>query len=62
MISAQRLSDVREWELGEATLVHARLGPANLETLDTLIMAGIADDRAEAIRWALDRFREQPDI
>ncbi len=38
----------------------ARLGPVGLETLDTLIMAGIAATRAEAIRWALDRIRERP--
>ena len=37
-----------------------RLGPAGLETLDTLIMAGTAATRAEAIRWALDRIRERP--
>ncbi len=38
----------------------ARLGPAGLETVDTLIMAGIADTRGEAIRRALDRIRELP--
>ena len=52
---------LQAWEHGEATPVPARLGPAGLETLDTLIMAGIADNRAEAIRWALDRFRERPE-
>jgi Arc/MetJ-type ribon-helix-helix transcriptional regulator len=57
---AQRLSDISEWEHGEATFVLAALGPAGLETVDTLIMAGIAATRAEAIRWALDRIREQP--
>ena len=57
---AQRLSDIQEWEHREATFVLAWLGPAGLETLDTLIMAGIAGTRAEAIRWALDRVREQP--
>src|SRR5271166_2678701 len=57
---AQRLSDIQEWEHGEATFVLASLGPAGLETLDTLIIAGIAATRAEAIRWALDRIREQP--
>jgi len=40
--------------------VLARLGPAGLETLDTLIMAGTAATRAEAIRWALDRIGERP--
>jgi Arc/MetJ-type ribon-helix-helix transcriptional regulator len=57
---AQRLSDVQEWEHGEATFVLVALGPAGLETVDTLIMAGIAAARAEAIRWAVDRVREQP--
>ena len=37
-----------------------RLGPAGLETLDTLIMAGTAATRAEAIRWSLDLIRERP--
>jgi Arc/MetJ-type ribon-helix-helix transcriptional regulator len=57
---AQRLSDISEWEHGEATFVLAWLGPAGLETVDTLIMAGIAATRAEAIRWAVDRVREGP--
>jgi Arc/MetJ-type ribon-helix-helix transcriptional regulator len=57
---AQRLSDIQEWEHGEATFVLVALGPAGLETVDTLIMAGIAATRAEAIRWAVDRIREQP--
>jgi hypothetical protein len=57
---AQRLSDISEWEHGEATFVLVVLGPAGLETVDTLIMAGIAATRAQAIRWAVDRVREQP--
>ena len=57
---AQRLSDISEWEHGEATFVLVALGPAGLETVDTLIMAGIAATRAQAIRWAVDRVREQP--
>jgi hypothetical protein len=28
--------------------------------VDTLIMAGIADTRGDAIGWALDRIRELP--
>jgi hypothetical protein len=40
--------------------VMARLGPVDLETLDTLIGAGIAPNRAEAIRWALAKLRERP--
>jgi hypothetical protein len=58
---AQRLSDISEWEHGEATFVLAALGPAGLETVDTLIVAGIAATRAEAIRWAVDRVREGPE-
>jgi Arc/MetJ-type ribon-helix-helix transcriptional regulator len=56
----ERLSDIREWEHGETTRELTRLGPAGLETLDTLIMTGTAATRAEAIRWALDRIRERP--
>jgi hypothetical protein len=45
---------------GDLTPVMARLGPADLETLDTLITAGIAPNRAEAVRWALAKIRERP--
>jgi Arc/MetJ-type ribon-helix-helix transcriptional regulator len=38
----------------------ARLGAAELEIVDTLISAGIAANRAEAIRWALTRISERP--
>lgn len=44
----------------ELTPVMARLGPVDLETLDTLITAGIAGSRADAVRWALARIRERP--
>ena len=37
-----------------------RLGPADLQMLDTLIAAGIVASRAEAIGWALARIRERP--
>jgi hypothetical protein len=57
----QRLADLQAWERGAATHVPAHLGPAGLETVDTLIMAGIADDRADAIRLVVPRFREQPE-
>ena len=40
--------------------VMARLAPADLETVDMLITAGIAANRAEAVRWALARIRERP--
>jgi hypothetical protein len=44
----------------DLTPVMARLGPADLETLDTLITAGIASNRADAVRWALARIRDRP--
>jgi hypothetical protein len=44
----------------DLTPVMARLAPADLETLDTLITAGVAPNRAEAVRWALARIRERP--
>ncbi len=49
-----------EDEPGELTPVMARLGPGDLETLDTLIAAGFAANRAQAVRWALARIRERP--
>jgi hypothetical protein len=45
---------------GDLTPVMARLGPTDLETLDTLIAAGFAANRAQAVRWALARIRERP--
>ena len=44
----------------ELTSVMARLGPADLATLDTVIGAGIANSRAEALRWAVGRIRDHP--
>jgi hypothetical protein len=44
----------------ELTPVMARLGPADLATLDTVITAGIANSRAEALRWAVGRIRAHP--
>ena len=44
----------------ELTPVMTRLGPADLATMDTLITAGIANSRAEVVRWALGRIREHP--
>jgi hypothetical protein len=55
-----RRSDIQEREHGETTRELTRLAPDGLETLDTLIMAGTAATRAEAIRWVLDRIRERP--
>ena len=37
-----------------------RLKTPELDIVDTLIAAGIANNRAEAIRWALTRIRERP--
>jgi Arc/MetJ-type ribon-helix-helix transcriptional regulator len=45
---------------GDRTPVMARLGPAELEIVDTQIGAGIAPNRAEAIRWSLARISERP--
>ncbi len=42
------------------TPVLVRLTGPELETVDTLIAAGIAADRAGAVRWALARVRERP--
>jgi hypothetical protein len=50
----------RDRGAGDLTPVMARLGPVDLETLDALIGAGIAANRAEAVRWALARIRERP--
>ncbi len=43
-----------------ATASVTRLGPEDLATVDTLITAGIANSRAEVLRWALGRIREHP--
>lgn len=40
--------------------VRARLGTADLATVDVLITAGIGSSRAEVIRWAIGRIRENP--
>lgn len=42
------------------TSVMARLGADDLQTLDTLIAAGIASSRAKAVRWVLACIRERP--
>jgi hypothetical protein len=44
----------------DLTPVMARLGAADLATLDTLITAGVVSSRAEGLRWALSRLREHP--
>ena len=45
---------------GEFTPVMVRLRAPELEIVDTLINAGVAPNRAEAIRWALARISERP--
>lgn len=54
--AAKRLDDAA----AELTPVMTRLGPADLATVDTLITAGIAGSRAEVLRWAVGRIRENP--
>jgi hypothetical protein len=54
------VEDGREAADGEFTHVMVRLRTAELDIVDTLIAAGIANNRAEAIRWALTRIRERP--
>jgi hypothetical protein len=53
---ARALDEVSE----ELTPVMTRLGAADLATVDTLITAGIANSRAEVLRWAVGRIRERP--
>jgi Arc/MetJ-type ribon-helix-helix transcriptional regulator len=45
---------------GEFTHVMIRLRTPELDIVDTLVAAGIASNRAEAIRWALTRIGERP--
>ena len=52
-------SDVADEAPGFAS-VRASLGPADLATVDALISTGIASSRAEAMRWAIGRIRENP--
>jgi hypothetical protein len=49
-----------EPETPELTPVMTRLGAGDLATVDTLIAAGIATSRAEVLRWAVGRIRENP--
>ncbi len=44
----------------DLTPVMTRLGAADLATVDTLIAAGIGTSRAEVLRWAVGRIRENP--
>jgi hypothetical protein len=47
-------------EAQDFTSVQTRLDPADLATVDTLIAAGVAYSRAEILRWAIGRIRENP--
>ena len=58
--NVRSVEDGREASDGENTHVMVRLKTPELEIVDTLIAAGIANNRAEAIRWALTRIRERP--
>jgi hypothetical protein len=60
LASSGRNIEARALAGGDLTPVMARLGPVDLETLDALITAGIAGNRADAVRWALARIRERP--
>ena len=51
--------DVAEDPAGSAT-VRVLLGPADLATVDALIAAGTGSSRAEILRWAISRIRENP--
>lgn len=52
-------SDVADEVEGSAS-VRTTLGPADLATVDRLISAGIGSSRAEVMRWAIGRIRENP--
>ena len=54
------VEDGREAADGDFTQVMVRLRTAELDIVDTLVTAGVANNRAEAIRWALTRIRERP--
>jgi hypothetical protein len=42
------------------TRVATLLGPTDLATVDALIVAGVANSRAEVLRGAVGRIRENP--
>jgi hypothetical protein len=54
------LDDQGEAAENDITHVMVRLKAPELEIVDTLITAGIANSRAEAIRWTLARISERP--
>jgi hypothetical protein len=56
----ERLKKLNDEASEEFTPVMTGLGPADLAPVDTLITAGIAASRAEVLRWAAGRIRENP--
>jgi len=52
-------SDVADAVPGFAS-VHTQVGPDDLATVDALINAGIGSSRADVMRWAIGRIRENP--
>jgi hypothetical protein len=52
-------SDAADEVEGSAS-VRTTLGPADLATVDALITAGIGSSRADVMRWAIGRIRENP--
>jgi hypothetical protein len=55
-----RTAPARDEAPKDRTPVMIRLGAADLATVDTLIAAGVVNGRAEGLRWALSRLREDP--
>jgi hypothetical protein len=55
-----RPAPARDEAAEDRTPVMVRLGALDLATVDTLITAGVVTSRAEGLRWALSRLREDP--
>jgi len=55
-----RTAAARDEAQEDRTPVMVRLGAVDLATVDALITAGVVNSRAEGLRWALSRLREQP--
>jgi hypothetical protein len=55
-----RMAAARDEAREDLTPVMARLGAVDLATVDALITADIVNSRAEGLRWALSRLREDP--
>jgi hypothetical protein len=59
-IKGRRARGPQDEAAEELTPVMTRLGAEDLATVDTLINAGIGGSRAEVLRWALGRVRDNP--